>query len=160
MALGQGQLVEDTDYTSIYNKIAAVYGRNDTGYGQTMAANPAANDVTISAAEWQNLRNYVLNSRVHQIGTTATLTAINAGDVITYSTGPQAINAMADLCVTNNRTIHSSQYSTPAEACAALHRAASCDCERTGRGLGRRSRRGTEERGRGRAPCGSVQLSR
>jgi hypothetical protein len=116
MAFGQGLLVEDTDYTSVYNKIAAVYGRNDTGYGQSMAANPAANDVTISAAEWQNLRNYVLNSRVHQIGTTATLTAINAGDVITYSTGLQAINTMADLCVTNNRAIHSSQFSTPAEA--------------------------------------------
>jgi hypothetical protein len=72
--------------------------------------------VVISAAEWQNLRNYVLNSRVHQIGTTATLSSITAGDVITYSTGLQAIDAMADLCVTNNRTIHSSQYSTPAEA--------------------------------------------
>jgi hypothetical protein len=123
MALGQGQLVEDTDYTSIYNKIAAVYGRSDTGYGQTMAANPAANDVTISAAEWQNLRNYVLNSRVHQIGTSATLAAISAGQVITYSTGPQAINDMANLCVTDNRTIHSSQFSTPAEGYASYSNA-------------------------------------
>lgn len=119
MAFGQGQLVEDTDYTSVYNKIVPVYGRNDTGYGQTMAANPAANDVVISATEWQNLRNYVLNSRVHQIGTSATLASISSGDIITYATQLQAINTMADACVTNNKVIHSSQYSTPAEGTSA-----------------------------------------
>lgn len=111
MAFGSGQLIEDTDYTSVYNKIAAVYGRNDDGYGQTMAANPAANNVTINAAEWQNLRSYVLNSRVHQIGTSATLTAISTGDVINYANHLGAINTMADACVIDKRVIHSSQYS-------------------------------------------------
>ena len=114
MAFGAGQLIEDTDYTTVYNKIAAVYGRNDDGYGQTMAANPAANNVTIYAAEWQNLRNYVLNSRVHQIGTAATLNAINTGDVINYANHLGAINTMADACVVGKRTIHSTQYSEEA----------------------------------------------
>lgn len=111
MAFGSGQLIEDTDYTTVYNKIAAVYGRNDDGYGQTMAANPAANNVTIYAAEWQNLRSYVLNSRVHQIGTSATLNAINAGDIINYTNHLAQINTMADACVIDKRVLHSTQYS-------------------------------------------------
>jgi len=111
MAFGTGQLIEDTDYTTVYNKIAAVYGRNDDGYGQTMAANPAANNVTIYAAEWQNLRSYVLNSRVHQIGTGATLNSIAVGDVIHYTNHLGQINTMADACVIDKRVIHSTQYS-------------------------------------------------
>jgi len=115
MAFGSGQIIEDTDYTTVYNKIFNVYGRNDDGYGQIMAANPVGNNIIIYHTEWQNLRSYVLNSRVHQIGTSATLNTINQGDVIHYANHLGQINTMADACVTNKRSIHSTQYSSENE---------------------------------------------
>lgn len=112
MAFGTGQIIEDTDYTTVYNKIFNVYGRNDDGYGQIMAANPVGNNIVIYHTEWQNLRSYVLNSRIHQIGAGPTLTSINQGDIIHYVNHLGAINTMADSCVTNKRAIHSTQYSS------------------------------------------------
>jgi hypothetical protein len=112
MAFGTGEIIEDTDYTTVYNKIFNVYGRNDDGYGQIMAANPVGNNIIIYATEWQNLRSYVLNSRIHQIGTSATLNSISQGDVIHYANHLGQINTMANACVTDKRAIHSLQYST------------------------------------------------
>lgn len=114
MAFGSGQLIENEDYNTVYNRIRQVYGRTDSGYGMPMyyeGDNPRANNETIFASEWQNLRAYVLNSRVHQIGTGATLNSISAGDIINYTNHLGQINTMSTACVTDNRAIHSTQRS-------------------------------------------------
>jgi hypothetical protein len=113
MGFGVGQLVEAVDYTTVYNKILAVYGRNDTGYGQVMTSNPVANNALILAAHWDELRTYVVNSRIHQVGT-ASLTDVAPTNTIQYS-HLSSYNTMADNCVADNRVIASGQF-TPDES--------------------------------------------
>jgi len=113
MSFGQGQLIEDVDYTLVYDKVNAVYGRNDDGYGQVMGNNPAANNAIVYASHWDSLRTYIVNSRIHQIGT-ASLTDVDNTTVISYS-HLSSYNSMADDCVTNKRSIANGQFS-PDEA--------------------------------------------
>jgi len=113
MSFGQNQLIEDVDYTLVYDKIKAVYGRNDDGYGQVMDNNPAANNVIVYASHWDSLRTYIVNSRIHQIGT-ASLTDVDNTTLISYS-HLSSYNSMADDCVTNKRSISNGQFS-PDEA--------------------------------------------
>jgi hypothetical protein len=126
MSLGQFQVTEDVDYTTVYDKIAAVYGRNDNGYGQTMANNPALDPgsptVVITASQWDDLRTYVTNARIHQAGS-ASLTDVSSGDVITF-THLSSYDTLADTCTTNNRTIAAGQF-TPDEAKASATRQSS-----------------------------------
>ena len=122
MSLGQFQVTEDVDYTTVYDKIAAVYGRNDNGYGQSMNANPAANSIVVTSAQWDDLRTYVTNARIHQAGS-ASLTDVSSGDVITF-THLSSYDTLADTCTTNNRTIAAGQF-TPDEAKASATRQSS-----------------------------------
>ena len=122
MSFGVGQLIEDVDYTTVYNKIAAIYGRNDDGYGQVMDNNPAANNVIVYASHWDALRTYIVNSRIHQIGS-ASLTDVNSGTLVSY-THLSSYNTMADSCVTDKRLIANGQFS-PDEAKSSVIRQSS-----------------------------------
>ena len=122
MAFGQYQLIEDVDYTTVYNKIAGVYGRNDDGYGQLMDANPVANNGVIFASHWDTLRTYIVNARIHQVGT-ATLTDVNNTNLIAY-THLSSYNFMAVDCITDKRSIAAGQF-TPDEAKASATRQSS-----------------------------------
>jgi hypothetical protein len=126
MSLGQYQVTEDVDYTTVYDKIAVVYGRNDNGYGQTMANNPAVDPATtnpvITATQWDTLRVYITNTRIHQAGS-ASLIDVSSGDVITY-TQLSGYNTLADTCTTDNRIIAAGQF-TPDEAKASATRQSS-----------------------------------
>lgn len=113
MSFGVGQLIEDVDYTTVYDKVSAVYGRNDDGYGQIMVSNPVANNAIVYASHWDSLRIYIVNTRIHQIGT-ASLTDVDSNTVISYS-HLSSYNSMADDSVTNKRSIASGQFS-PDEA--------------------------------------------
>ena len=81
MTIGTGLVFEDTDFTGVYNKIDGVYGRNDNGYGQVLASNPAANGVAVTSADWTNLRTYCVNTRIHQAGSSSP-TSVSSGAVI------------------------------------------------------------------------------
>jgi hypothetical protein len=113
MGFGAGQLIEDVDYTTVYNKISVIYGRNDNGYGQIMNNNPAANNIIVYASHWDDLRTYIVNSRIHQIGS-ASLTDVDNTTVISY-THLSSYNTMADSCATDKFLIANGQYS-PDEA--------------------------------------------
>lgn len=113
MGFGAGQLIEDIDYTTVYNKIVAVYGRNDDGYGQTVVNNPVADGVLVYASHWDTLRTYIVNSRIHQIGT-ASLTDVDTSTIVSY-THLSSYNSMADSCVTDKRSVANGQY-TPDES--------------------------------------------
>ena len=113
MSFGAGQLIEDVDYTTVYNKISGIYGRNDDGYGQAMDSNPAANNGIIYASHWDTLRIYIINSRIHQVGS-ASLTDVNSGTLISY-THLSSYNTMADGCIADKRLISNGQFS-PDEA--------------------------------------------
>jgi hypothetical protein len=113
MAFGVGQLVEDVDYTTVYNKISSVYGRNDGGYGQLMNSNPVADGLLIYASHWDDLRTYVVNARIHQAGS-ASLTDVGNTTIISYS-HLSSYNLMADDCVSAKYTVASGQF-TPDEA--------------------------------------------
>lgn len=118
MGFGVGQSIEDVDYTTVYDKIKAVYGPVSTGYGQSMSANPVVADPTkvITAAEWNDLKSYIINARVHQIGTTGVTNAFDAdqiavGRIIKYNEHLKLLNDIANACVTDKYLMHSSQYS-------------------------------------------------
>jgi hypothetical protein len=112
MAFGAGQLIEDIDYTTVYNKILAVYGRTDDGYGQLMNSNPVADGVIVYASHWDSLRTYIINSRIHQIGT-ATLTDVDVTSIISY-THLSSYNTMAENCSSDKRLVANGQF-TPDE---------------------------------------------
>lgn len=124
MAITKGSVQEDTDFTSVYNKIDGVYGRNDDGYGQTLAANPAASGSgkVITAADYVSLRTYVNNSRYHQTG--ADTTALAVSGQVSAQTLLGTLDTESDNAITNRYTIASGQF-TPDEAKASGTRTAS-----------------------------------
>jgi hypothetical protein len=108
MTIGTGLVFEDTDFTGVYNKINGVYGRNDNGYGQVLASNPAANGVAVTSADWNNLRTYCVNTRIHQAGSSSP-TSVSSGAVI-QSALVTELDTLADTCTTNRYSIAAGQF--------------------------------------------------
>lgn len=108
MTIGTGLVFEDTDFTGVYNKINGVYGRNDNGYGQVLASNPAANGVAVASADWNNLRTYCVNTRIHQAGSSSP-TSVSSGTVV-QSALVTELDTLADTCTTNRYSIAAGQF--------------------------------------------------
>lgn len=88
MAAGQGQLIQLSDYTTIKNKVDAVFGTGsgDSGYGQPSTTIIKSANSTISHTEWVALRNDMTKVRQHQIGgTIGTSTALDGENLVDLS---------------------------------------------------------------------------
>jgi|LauGreDrversion4_2_1035121.scaffolds.fasta_scaffold314443_1 hypothetical protein len=112
MTIATGQKIQASDYNVIYNKIDAVMGVNNDGYGQVVSSSSQSLNADISLAVWNNLRNDLIKSRYHQTGVdpSGSLTAVTSADKISFTVWNQA-NALADVITTNKRAVASNQGS-------------------------------------------------
>jgi hypothetical protein len=107
------QRIAATDYNAIRNKIIAILGTGSgqQGYGQptTSSALFAGNNIT--KAQWDLLRYDLVNSLVHQDGTTPSIVTISSGDVIGYGAGYANTNydTLAEQAILNRFNIGAGQ---------------------------------------------------
>ena len=78
------------DYNAIRAKVVEILGAGSgtKGYGQPIISNEvvAGNDIT--AAQWTDLKNDIINVKLHQDGTTpSNIASVSRGDVIFYGAG-------------------------------------------------------------------------
>jgi hypothetical protein len=119
-----GSTILASDYNAIRNKIIAVMGAGGTnpntgstdlsfGYSQTTNSLAVAATSTITKAQFDNLKNDILNAKLHQDGTSPTITTVAVGDVIKYSaTNPVfQYETLADTAITNRFNIGVGYYS-------------------------------------------------
>ena len=123
-----GSTISASDYNSIRTKIIAVMGAGGTnpntgstdlsfGYNQTInSVAPVTATTTIAKSQFDNLRFDILNAKLHQDGTTPTITTANVGDVINYSaTSPVfQYETISDQAIANRFNIGSGYYSLAA----------------------------------------------
>lgn len=110
MAAGVGNLVEATDYNSVRTTINSVFGPTTDGYGQTLDSAAVSAGNTITAAQWDNLRNDILRCRQHQTGATESLTDVSSSTNIQESVRSDYAT-MAAACVTNRYALGAGQFS-------------------------------------------------
>ncbi len=98
--MGIGDKVYAAEYNAIQVKAATLLGTGSgtTGYGQTLAGPVKAIGNPVAAAEWNALRNDIINIKLHQDGSQPTLTSPSTGDPIKYgSSHPNtSYNTMVD----------------------------------------------------------------
>jgi len=123
-----GSTISANDYNLIRDKIIAVMGAGGTnpssgstdlsfGYNQTTSSVAGVSAVTtITKSQFDNLRFDILNAKLHQDGTTPTITTANVGDVINYSaTSPIfQYETISDQAIANRFNIGSGYYSLAA----------------------------------------------
>ena len=122
-----GSTISASDYNTIRNKIIAVMGAGGTnpntgstdlsfGYNQTVNSVAVSSASTIAKSQFDNLRFDILNAKLHQDGTTPTITTANVGDVINYSaTSPIfQYDTISDQAIANRFNIGSGYYSLAA----------------------------------------------
>lgn len=88
MAYSTGGLIEATDYNNLINgtnQLNTVWGVGfgDAGYGQTPISTVAATNV-VTATQWATLINVLNNTRAHQTGSGSGISAVTAGQTISY----------------------------------------------------------------------------
>jgi len=78
--------IHSLDYNSIRNKIVQILGNGSgtSGYGQTVFSAPVVSGNTITAVQWQALRNDIINIRLHQEGNIPTLVQVVKGTAIGF----------------------------------------------------------------------------
>ncbi len=122
-----GSLISAADYNAIRNKIIAVMGTGTTnpttgvtdftfGYGQQLMSSAVSEGQTITKAQFDNLKNDILNARLHQDGTSPTVTTVNSGDVIRYgATHPiTQYDSLTTTAITNRFNLGTGYFSTVA----------------------------------------------
>ena len=83
------QEINDLDFNTLRNKIIEVIGSGagTYGYGQDIKSLPVFEGNIITKAQWDGLRNDLLNILIHQTGVTPSLIEIAKGDVIGEEAG-------------------------------------------------------------------------
>jgi hypothetical protein len=122
-----GSQISAADYNAIRNKIIAVMGPGTTnpttgvtdytfGYGQQLMSSAVSEGQTITRAQFENLKNDILNARLHQDGTTPTITTVNVGDVVRYgATHPiTQYDTLTSTAITNKFNLGTGYFSTVA----------------------------------------------
>lgn len=122
-----GSQISAADYNAIRNKIIAVMGTGTTnpttgvtdytyGYGQQLMSSAVSEGQTITKAQFDNLKNDILNARLHQDGTTPTITTVNVGDVVRYGvTHPiTQYDSLTTTAITNRFNLGTGYFSTVA----------------------------------------------
>ena len=73
-----------SDYNTLQQRVAKLLGTVSAtfGYGQTVISSPVFQGNTITAAQWDDLRNDILSVKIHQTGSTPTIRNIAVGDLI------------------------------------------------------------------------------
>lgn len=103
---GIGEIIPASDYNLIQNKISRIIGTGvaSEGYGQTVFSSVIIPDPmtgilpNVLKTQWDNLRFDIVNARVHQTGSTPSITEISTTDVIRY--GPSHPNFQYDTLAT------------------------------------------------------------
>ena len=116
MANSVNGLIEDTDYTTIRNKVINVIGTGsgNSGYGQVTSSTAVSDGVTIAASQWQNLRWDIYNCLVHQNGTTPSIVNVSANERLEYGSGEpnNSYDTFANTVVSNRFNIGSGRFVT------------------------------------------------
>lgn len=103
---GIGEIIPASDYNSIQNKISRIMGTgvSTEGYGQTVFSSTIVPDSmtgilpNVLKTQWDNLRFDIVNARVHQTGSTPSITEVSTTDIIRY--GPSHPNFQYDTLTT------------------------------------------------------------
>lgn len=68
-------IIQATDYNTIQSKVSLVLGTGsgDFGYGQSVSSSQVAQNSSITAQQWINLRNDLIKVRQHQTGNDETI---------------------------------------------------------------------------------------
>lgn len=78
--------IHHLDYNSIRSKIIQLLGNGSgsSGYGQSVSSLPVSAGNIITAEQWQNLKNDLINIKLHQDGNIPTLSQISQNLVIGF----------------------------------------------------------------------------
>jgi hypothetical protein len=116
--MATGQNIQAVDYNIIRNKINLVMGTGvgTTGYGQTVYSADVAQSQDITAQQWNLLRFDIFNARVHQDGTSPSITTVNTGSLISFGSAHpnNQYNTQADLSTANRFSIGPGQFTIDA----------------------------------------------
>jgi len=84
--MAQGSDILSSDYNSIRTKVLQILGNGSgtVGYGQSLNSSPVTSGNTITAAQWQALRNDLINIKLHQDGNIPTLASVTQGAPIRF----------------------------------------------------------------------------
>ncbi len=122
-----GSIISAADYNAIRNKIIAVMGTGNTdpvsgltdftfGYGQQLMSSAVSSGQTITRAQFENLKSDILNARLHQDGSSPTITTVNVGDVVRYgATHPVTqYDTLTTTAISNRFNVGTGYFSTVA----------------------------------------------
>jgi hypothetical protein len=76
--------ISAADYNGIRNKVLQILGNGSgtSGYGQNIISSPVFSGNTITLSQWTDLRNDIINIKLHQDGTVPTIASISIGPAI------------------------------------------------------------------------------
>lgn len=108
------RIIDNDDYNNIRSKLELIMGTGigQFGYGQSLVSSPVSEGENITKDQWDSLRWDILNSRIHQDGTTPTVVASVRGSTIRYGAGnPNTqYNSQADIATTNKFNVGAGQF--------------------------------------------------
>jgi hypothetical protein len=108
-------IIQAIDYNTVQSKLALVLGTGagDFGYGQTVASSQVAQNSSITAQQWINLRNDLIKARQHQTGNdeSSTIFPPQQGALVSQSI-LNACNTVATQITTDRLTIPPSSQAT------------------------------------------------
>lgn len=108
-------LIRTVDYNSIQTAISTVLGTGSgsSGYGQTVQSSPVVEGDKVTEEQWDALRYDLVNARIHQTGVVPTITDIEDGEILSYSSSYEAqYTTLSDSATTDKLSIASGQYVT------------------------------------------------
>ena len=110
-----GDIISESDYTTIRNKIIRIMGTGDgsRGYGQSIKSSVVTSGNTITKAQWDALRWDIYNALFHQTGTTPSIIEVATNSVIRYgNTHPNTqYSTLSDTADANRFNLGAGQFS-------------------------------------------------
>jgi hypothetical protein len=109
-------LIYESDYTAIRNKIIRIIGTGDgsRGYGQAIKSPVVGQNEIIRKSQWDLLRWDIYNTLFHQTGTTPSIIEVATNSVIRYGTDNPNFqyNTLSDTADTNRFSLGSGQFAS------------------------------------------------
>jgi len=113
-----GDIISESDYTTIRNKIVRVIGTGDgsRGYGQSVQSSSVSSGNIITKAQWDALRWDIYNALYHQTGTVPSIIQVEANSVIRYGAAQPntQYSTLSDTADTNRFNLGVGQFSVEA----------------------------------------------
>lgn len=111
-------LIYESDYTAIRNKIIRIIGTGDgsRGYGQAIKSPVVVQYETIRKSQWDLLRWDIYNALLHQTGTTPSVIEVATNSVIRYGADNPNFqyNTLSDTADANRFNLGSGQFASEA----------------------------------------------